>query len=263
MKYIIIFLISTLGFSQSKDIVYKQKINSFYKLIHKGNVSISEFSSLYWPSNLSTDNSYFLEDSLKKEYNRIPSQIMTYREKKVNIYKTPSYIFTITKPYFNKLTFGLSYAEISKQINKAIIFNDGLDFTDYLELTLKGNQRIYFQFTADMPTIIERVWLNDGTALDDLVNNEKSKQKLLLVGSINDKDGYVNIREKKFEKSKIVGKIIEGDFFYYIPNSIDDWWEISKEDNFKKMLGFIHKSKILNYKSLSTKLKNKIRDSRN
>jgi hypothetical protein len=263
MKYIVILIISSFGFSQSKDFVYKQKTKSFYKLLYKNEVTIFEISSLYWQSNLYSDNSYFLQDSLKKEYSDIPFQLRNSREKKINIYKTSSFLFKKAKPYFNRLTLGLTHAEISKQIEKAIIFNDGLNFTDYLELTLKGNQKIYFQFTADMPTIIEDIWLNDGVLFDDLMNNEKSKEKLLLVGGINDKDGYVNIRETKFGKSKVVGRIKNNDFFYYIPNSENDWWEVSKEDNYRKTQGFVHKSRILNYTYLSTELKNKIKKSRN
>lgn len=59
---------------------------------------------------------------------------------------------------------------------------------------------------------------------------------------INDPDGFTNVREGQNGQSKIVGKIYNGDVFYYEKTS-SDWWEVYlKDDN--NMMGYMHKSRI-------------------
>jgi hypothetical protein len=62
------------------------------------------------------------------------------------------------------------------------------------------------------------------------------------IGIISDPDGYVNIRQEKSTQSEIVGKIKEGDRFYFYPKAGEVWWKIEVE--FGNETGFVHKSRI-------------------
>jgi Bacterial SH3 domain len=59
---------------------------------------------------------------------------------------------------------------------------------------------------------------------------------------IDDKDGFTNVREEPNVKSKIVGKIKEGELFYnrFIEHN-SDWIEVETEEN---LSGYVHVSRI-------------------
>lgn len=63
-----------------------------------------------------------------------------------------------------------------------------------------------------------------------------------------DKDGYVNVREKEFANSKIVGKIKSGEAVFIFEDLDTDWLNVSFDDN--KKSGFIHRSRIKYIKDL-------------
>ncbi len=71
-------------------------------------------------------------------------------------------------------------------------------------------------------------------------NNEDINDNDQEVFTINDPDGYTNVREEKNNKSKILFKINEGDEFKVISKK-SDWWEIEFNDK----TGFVHKSRII------------------
>jgi hypothetical protein len=58
--------------------------------------------------------------------------------------------------------------------------------------------------------------------------------------TINDPDGYTNVREEKNSTSKILFKINEGEEFKVLSKK-GDWWEIE----FNEKTGFVHKSRII------------------
>jgi len=59
---------------------------------------------------------------------------------------------------------------------------------------------------------------------------------------IEDKDGYVNIREGSDLKSKIVGKFVDSDIFWCLEPSQDDWFQVDLKS--PSYHGFIHKSRV-------------------
>jgi len=65
------------------------------------------------------------------------------------------------------------------------------------------------------------------------------------IGIINDPDGYVNIRQDKSAQSKVIGKICEGDRFYYYSVTDSDWWKI--QTYYGNQSGYVHKSRIADY----------------
>jgi len=69
------------------------------------------------------------------------------------------------------------------------------------------------------------------------LNNIQEKK----VATINDPDGYTNVREAMNTNSKIVAKIYEGERFDTYPSSESNWWLIKTKKGIK---GYIHKSRI-------------------
>ena len=63
-----------------------------------------------------------------------------------------------------------------------------------------------------------------------------------ILGKINDPDGFSNVRENQSAKSKVLFKIIEGEYFYFEKNDSSPWFEITNMDGEK---GFMHKSRII------------------
>lgn len=61
------------------------------------------------------------------------------------------------------------------------------------------------------------------------------------IGLINDKDGFTNIRVDRSNKSDIIGKIIDKEYFTFFENANSNWWIIQTENG---QIGYIHKSRI-------------------
>lgn len=71
-------------------------------------------------------------------------------------------------------------------------------------------------------------------------NNEDINDNDQEIFTINDPDGYTNVREEKNSTSKILFKINEGEEFKVLSKK-GDWWEIE----FNEKTGFVHKSRII------------------
>jgi hypothetical protein len=80
---------------------------------------------------------------------------------------------------------------------------------------------------------VEQVWLVQERAYQDI---NKSK-----TGVINDPDGYTNIRQYgRSTNSEILGKLMNGEKFYYWQTTTD-WWIVQTKSGLR---GFVHKSRI-------------------
>ncbi|ANQ48567.1 hypothetical protein MY04_1190 [Flammeovirga sp. MY04] len=90
------------------------------------------------------------------------------------------------------------------------------------------------------------------------------------LATINDVDGYTNIRLKPIAGSEIIGRVFDGDF-YHCTELIGDYYEIFYEENTSEKhkekywkginihhpVGYIHKSRVLMVDQLLT-VKNKV-----
>lgn len=206
---------------------YKNVLKDFYALLYNQTTTNLMLSDVYWDASLDTG-------MLKK-----------------------------VKPYLEELTNGFSKDEIFRIIDNAELCNEGLQFAVYLKLSFPKKYRIYFELGSDMPSKIDKIWLSDGTLLSSKVRNESPVQKLLLVGVINDKDGFTNVREGPSTESKVIDKITANEYFFYIPSSTSDWWQVSRKDDVKAIIGFVHNSRILKYSSIKNEMKRKIEKDRN
>jgi hypothetical protein len=74
---------------------------------------------------------------------------------------------------------------------------------------------------------------------------------------INDPDGYVNIRSGETVDSAVIGKIVADDLFLYSETNTE-WWKIEKPTYYKRLQGFVHKSRIKAISTLSKQEQRKL-----
>ena len=60
-------------------------------------------------------------------------------------------------------------------------------------------------------------------------------------GQINDPDGYTNVREQPNGKSRIIGRMNEGERFTVYPDPKSQWWEVVVDGS---LTGYIHRSRV-------------------
>ncbi|GAA4458642.1 hypothetical protein GCM10023092_27260 [Rurimicrobium arvi] len=171
-------------------------------------------------------------------------------------------IFGKLKSFCTELSAGLPEKKLFQLIDSAKVSEEGLEFGLIIPVNVSATNTIYFELSCDSPSIIEYIWLNDGTSLNSIINNNVPHEKLFLVGSVNDKDGYVNIRNGPSSTAKVTGTLTDRDYFYYIPNGNTDWWQVARTENLKALTGYVHKSRILRFNDMSRSLKNKVRRDR-
>lgn len=206
---------------------YRSVVKKFYSSLYNEQSSNKEFSETYWDASLDSA-------MIKK-----------------------------TRSFFNELTSGLQKAEVLKLIDNAEISDEGLKFSVYVKLVLSETNQIYFELGSDLPSVIDKIWLSDGVLLGSKIRAERPIQKLLLVGIIEDKESYANVREFPSRQSKVVGKIMANEYIFYVPNSKSDWWQVSKKDDLKAIIGYVHKSRIIQYGKMPKRLQNQLARERN
>ncbi|MEM6841756.1 MAG: hypothetical protein AAF632_05995 [Bacteroidota bacterium] len=74
------------------------------------------------------------------------------------------------------------------------------------------------------------------------------------LATIDDPDGYVNIRKGLGTNTKIVGKFVEDEVFYFYEDKSQEWYSVYKFDMSlnRSKEGFIHKSRIKEISSLKS-----------
>lgn len=159
-----------------------------------------------------------------------------------------------------ELTQELDYDQICEIINRARVIDEGELFTVLLEVKFPSNMIYYFEINNDTPKQIIEIWLPTGVSFYDHFLNNERKELLQMPGIINDPDGYTNIRMEPNAKSRINGRIVKGEIFNYVPNSLSDWWLVYKRahDINEKPLGYIHKSRILPFSAFPKYLQKKV-----
>ncbi len=165
--------------------------------------------------------------------------------------------------FVDDLTFGQPVDSIKKIIDKSVIFDDGLQFAVYMELSFSETERVFFELgSKDRPSIIQHIWLSDGSLLSDRMKGDISPQSLLLVGVIRSETNFVDVRETPSKSSHIINKLTTGELFYYTPDS-EEWWVVSKIDGNRGALGYIHKKEVIPYYEMTLELKRKVVKLRN
>jgi hypothetical protein len=242
----------------AQDNLYKVCVKEFYRLLFSDKkVSVSEFSKVY--SNASPDYEVgLLIDAGKLDHDNYLKYLKEFTEHSDTI---ESQVLNRIRAYKQQLTQGLNYESICKKIEKSLIYNEGTMFSMLLELRLTERDIIFFELNTDTPKAILYIWLSTGESLGDLVEGNKTIQKLMRPGIINAPEGYCNVMDKPDKNSQIVAKFIKDEIFYYTPTNESDWWCVYKEE-VGKQVGYIHKSCILKYADFPPKLKEKVKKQR-
>jgi hypothetical protein len=257
-KYIFCFTLLLTTSLHAQFTQDKVCVKEFYRILTScKEVSISNFSRVY--CNASPDYEAGLLVNIgklsKNDYFLYQKEIASHSD------TIESKILSRMRTYKNQLTKGLNYENICKQIEVSSIYNEGTDFSVLLELKLTERDIIFFELNKDTPKQIQYIWLSSGESLGNLVLGDKVIETFRRPGIINDQDGYSNIREKPDKSSKVVGKLIKDDIFYYTPTNESDWWAVYKDEG-GKLIGYIHKSRILRYINFPPELKEKVKKQR-
>ena len=237
MRYLISFLIAvnifSCGYSQTDDIDPSKPFDQ--KLYEKHyRIEIKDFYKLLFKDSVSSSE--------------CPKNLglKVYRE--------------IKKKYFLELTNGLPIGDINALIDKCEISYELSIFTVLLELKFPNSGSIYYELLGEYPGEIEDIYSKDGISIISKISSQIII-KLERPGIINDKDGYVNIRESQSINSKIVGKLINSEFYFYTPLADSDWWPVKKV-NSVTVVGYIHKSRITKYNNFPKAIKEKFEKAR-
>lgn len=237
---------------------YRNCVKSFYSLLFRKGVTIGELKKVYANGGVNQEIEQIICDSLKKSF--FNEQLIL--QKKAYIDKnSSSMIIKEMRLYIKDLTEGLSRQQIYYLIDHAKIYNQGIYNLDFLELSFPNKKTIYFELNTDDPIQINWIYLDNGYLLEGKFYNNKP-DKLVFVGTVNDPDGYVNVRERPSLNSKTVSKFTSGNYFYYYPDNGAEWLLVkSKEDG--PSIGYVHKSRIQNYTEFSDDLKKRVIEDRN
>lgn len=220
----------------------RECVSEFYKLLFsKQKITIAELNNIYnvdistEAGNNSSVRELFSQDKIWIEKMNFESYTMKELLKDTVV-----------------LCQGFDEQTILKLIQKAPIFNDGLELDDILELVFPNGNTLFYEINMDPPIKINLIWTPDGTVL-----NSGSKMKFRRPGIINDKDSFTNIRKEADANSKVVGKFIANELFFFTPVSGSNWWPVYRSE-VSPCIGYIYKSKITFYRDFPESIKKKV-----
>lgn len=235
---------------------YKECVKGFYKLLSTdGKVTVNDFKSVAY---MVDDTKLFLKECQKAHAKNECSIIAKIRAEHPDT--TTSLVLSKIKNYKQVLTQGGDYELICSLICSATIFDEGLEFSMFLELAFPNGKSILFEMNKDTPKQILYIWISNVESLSDLVQKH-NVNRLQRVGSVNDSDGYLNVRGKANNQSPVIGMLRRDEIFYYIEDERTCWWAVYREEGGKR-LGYVHKSRILKYNMFPEALKEKVRRQR-
>jgi hypothetical protein len=255
-KLILVFMLYPFfAFSQSENdtAIFYGCVKRFYSLLFLQKVSISQVETIYQNSSGGYDTDLYIKEKCNNNKANC-KEILKLREYHPDT--ATSYVMLLMKKHSRELTHGLSWKKMQKVIEKGRMVEIAEMFGISMDLIFPDGNRICFEFNRDEPTKIEYIWLNQGDEAYSMFSGEYN-EKLLRIGKINDKDGFVNVREMANKNSKIVAKLYANDLFFYTPIGQSDWCPVSLEER-GKYIGYVFKDKILSYEYFPKELRDKI-----
>jgi len=256
MKKTILFLILIISATHLSCAIipintYKECVTEFYQLLflnekvsiaHLNNVFLHE--SYNWEAEqlindgTSKMNKFQLSELIEKNADRYESRLM-------QIMRNDKFLFIQN----------CNYETILNLIQKSKIITEGDLLVTLFELKFPNGNILYFDINTDTPKTIIDIWLPSG---DMYVYDKKesSSDKLRRPAIINDKDGFTNVRKEANANSKIIGKFVANELFFFTPVSGTDWWPVYK--NLTTPFGYIYKNKITFYKDFPESIKKKV-----
>ena len=230
---------------------YKGCITEFYRLLFfNEKVTIAQLNNVFLHENYNWEADQLINQGTSK-LNKL--QLSELIEQNANKYE--SRLMQIMKNDKSLFIQNCNYETILNLIQKSKIIEEGDLLVTLFELKFPNGNIIYFDINTDTPKTIIDIWLPSGN-MYVFDNKESFLDKLRRPAIINDKDGFTNIRKEANASSKIVGKFVTNELFFYTPVSGTDWWPVYK--NLTTPMGYIYKSKITFYKNFPDSIKKKV-----
>lgn len=220
---------------QSKALVIK-----FYQYLMTNDiVSIENFETMFGHESGLMEEASFL-DALTEDHKK--DSLGALKKHFSNKAQSMSYAFNEYRGRKKELTFGLGLDALESLVSTSSRDNEGC-----LVLRFSGNQVLRFRVSVgeDLFTPhISGIFMSDGSLL--LNASEFVKYK----GGIEDKDGYVNVRDGQSIQGEVVGKLYNHDFLWFTPSVTSSWWRVYSIDRFR-FLGYVHNSRLKIFDELS------------
>jgi hypothetical protein len=193
----------------------------------------------------------YFENDIRKEYKDIYS---LWRE-----WDNKNFSSTIEKirPLFKTIVNTIPYDTIIKNVDITKPFEEGYDFSVLMELKLPKNGTLYFDINTNIEGGIEYIYFGNGKELRDLINDEHAGL-LLRPGIIESKKGFTYLRTKKDSSSKIAGKIMNDQLFFFRPDDDSGWLQISLNDK-PDFVGYINKNEIKKYSDFPSSIRSQVK----
>lgn len=161
------------------------------------------------------------------------------------------------------LTQGYQLDVIEKIINESPSYDDGFEMDSLFSLTFPNGKTIYVDISDGS---FNHIWLPDGLDVyyshDESCNPAVHYYYFKRPAIICDSDGYTNIRERPDRDSKIVGRLLRNQLFFFTPASDTEWYQVYT-DELSPSIGYIHKSRITLYNDFPDTIKEQVHKTRN
>ena len=221
-------------------------VNRFYEyLVSQDSVTIKDYYDLF--------GSYALEEEEYKFFKRCEEQgerncDQLANEVFGNIANFESIMFSEIRQLKNQLL--PTTIEVGKVISNSSIFETGIPGIVEVVLSFPNSMNVYFHLSVyeGEATKIQDIFTSNGQSIFNSLETRGNKV-LKRIAIVNDPDGYTNIREWQGVDAPIIGKVLEGNLFFYIPNSKSDWCKVQLINSCK--WGYMHKSRITFYGMLN------------
>lgn len=253
--FVIILLISFVAFSQ-EEFKPRETVKIFISYLYSDTtVSINEFHKTYINGSVLTEAG-FIQNVLNEK--KDVKHMDLFNDLDYGADTIESAILGEMKKYKERLLRGYSVDYIKKQIDKSVVIYEGELDSYLLRLNLDNDYKLYFMMSG--PFIFD-IWMNNGSSFNGLLWRVKVPEVLKRPAIINDPDGYVNVRKKGAINHPVTGKILKGKVFYYTPIGNSNWYPVYEKET-SSIWGYVHKSRILEYKDFPEDIKDKVKKQR-
>ncbi len=239
---------------------YKQCLKEFYTMLFsEKSYTIKDFSKVFMDESSSYEYAFLNQKHFYKSHFKTEIALTDFIDNHLDT--ITSMVLEKAREYLFDLTFGLNHKSIEILIDYSMVYNEGFEFSNLMELVFPNQKSVFFEMSNSNNTKVAHVWLANGESLSGKIQRDSIVEKLLRPGMILSSEDSVDIISAPETGSQIVSKMLKDTVFYFSPNYFSDWWAISWVDG-SKFLGYIHKSKILAYRYFPEKFKKRVKNIR-
>lgn len=231
---------------QLREVEYYMKVKSFYDALLNQSVNLSRAYDLFNSFSLEYEEFLFFKMCHHQDCDKEFEKIINNKENNKSLF------FEEIKKS-KDLLFEGHKDSIFNIIDKSSLYNEENSNFVSLDIIFKNGKRIYFYLNSyeDESVYITNIFLENGDSFFNMFEMD-ARTYLRRLGTINDSDGYTNVRYGPSNKSKIISQVQSNTTFYFTPNSHNKWWKIESIDG--TINGYMHWSRIKS-KGTYTRLK--------